>query len=49
VAQDTSKEHRNLALYEIYVRNHGPNGVKMRCVENHDQPRIMASSNGFCG
>lgn len=27
MAQDTPKHYRNLALYEIYVRNHGPNGT----------------------
>jgi glycosidase len=27
VAKDTPKEYGNLVLYEIYVRNHGPNGT----------------------
>jgi glycosidase len=27
VAKDTPKSYRNLVLYEIYVRNHGPNGT----------------------
>lgn len=27
MAQDTPKQYRNLVLYEVYVRNHGPNGT----------------------
>ena len=27
MAQDTPKHFRNLVLYEVYVRNHGPNGT----------------------
>jgi glycosidase len=27
MAQDTPLAYRNLVLYEIYVRNHGPNGT----------------------
>ncbi|MEE8392091.1 MAG: alpha-amylase family glycosyl hydrolase [Anaerolineae bacterium] len=40
MAQDTSKHYRNLILYEIYVRNHGPNGT-FADVEA-DLPRIQA-------
>jgi glycosidase len=40
VAQDTPKHYRNLVLYEIYVRNHGPNGT-FADVEA-DLPRIRA-------
>jgi len=38
MAHDTSAAHRNLVLYEIYVRNHGPNGT-LADVEA-DLPRI---------
>jgi 1,4-alpha-glucan branching enzyme len=27
MAQDTPKHYRNLVVYEVYVRNHGPNGT----------------------
>lgn len=27
MAEDTPRHHRNLVLYEIYVRNHGPHGT----------------------
>ncbi len=40
MAQDTPKHMRNLVLYEIYVRNHGPNGT-FADVEA-DLPRIRA-------
>lgn len=40
MAQDTPRRYRNLVLYEIYVRNHGPNGT-FGDVEA-DLPRIQA-------
>lgn len=40
MAQDTPKHYRNLVLYEIYVRNHGPTGT-FADVEV-DLPRIRA-------
>ena len=40
MAQDTPKYYRNLVLYEVYVRNHGPNGT-FADVEA-DLPRIQA-------
>jgi len=39
MAQDTPKHYRNLVLYEVYVRNHGPNGT-FADVEA-DLPRIQ--------
>ena len=27
MAKDTPKSYNNLVLYEVYVRNHGPNGT----------------------
>jgi glycosidase len=39
-AQDTPKHYRNLVLYEVYVRNHGPNGT-FADVEA-DLPRIQS-------
>lgn len=27
MAFDTPRSHRNLVIYEVYVRNHGPNGI----------------------
>ena len=27
MAFDTPKNYRNLVIYEVYVRNHGPNGA----------------------
>lgn len=40
MAQDTPAWHRNLVLYEVYVRNHGPNGT-FADVEA-DLPRIRS-------
>lgn len=40
MARDTPRDYRNLVLYEIYVRNHGPNGT-FGDVEA-DLPRIRA-------
>jgi glycosidase len=40
LAQDTPKHYRNLVLYEVYVRNHGPNGT-FADVEA-DLPRIQS-------
>ncbi|UCC64158.1 MAG: alpha-amylase [Anaerolineae bacterium] len=40
MAQDTPRHCRNLVLYEVYVRNHGPNGT-FADVEA-DLPRIRA-------
>jgi hypothetical protein len=39
LAQDTPRDYRNLVLYEVYVRNHGPNGT-FADVEA-DLPRIQ--------
>ena len=40
MAQDTPRHYRNLVLYEVYVRNHGPDGT-FADVEA-DLPRIRA-------
>lgn len=40
MARQTPRHHRNLVLYEVYVRNHGPNGT-FADVEA-DLPRIQA-------